>query len=82
MQLAAGAAVVEEKKFEELRSGARREQKTGQTRTLASQRVAAETKAKAETVRMTNVKTQKREKKDFLKAFDQKVRTLGRGSAG
>jgi len=79
MQLAAGAAVVEEKKFEELRSGARREQKTGQTRTLASQRVAAETKAKAETVRMTNVKTQKREKKDFLKAFDQKLALLTEG---
>jgi hypothetical protein len=74
MQLAAGAAVVEEKKFEELRSGARREMRTGQARQLAAQRVAAETKGKAQTVRMTNVKAGKREKKDFLKAFDEKVR--------
>jgi len=76
MQLAAGAAVVEEKKFEELRAGAQREIRAMQAGKLSHQRLAGTTKAKAQTVRISNVKTDQKQKKDFLKAFDDKLAVL------
>lgn len=77
MQLAAGAAVVEEKKFAELRSGAEREMTAGQTTRLAAQQLAADTRSKAQQVRMTNGRAEKREKRDFLRDYDSRVRPAG-----
>lgn len=78
MQAAAGAAVVEENKFKELRAGAQREVDARQTTRLASATVAEATKTKQQSVRMRNVKTELKSKTDFLKAYDDKVGYLGR----
>ena len=53
---AAGASAVEENKFRELRAGAQRELIDRQTSKLASATKHEATKAKAQSVRMRNVK--------------------------
>lgn len=73
MQQAAGAAVVEENKFKELRAGAQREVDARQATRLASATLAEATKSKQQAVRMRNVKADLKNKTDFLKAYDEKV---------
>ncbi len=76
MQQAAGAAAVEENKFRELRAGAQRELMERQTTKLASATQLETTKAKAQGVRMRNVKSELKSKQSFLAAYDEKIAQL------
>lgn len=76
MQQAAGAAAVEENKFRELRVGAQRELALRQAAKQAAATVYEETKAKATSVRMRNVKAQTQATKNFLSAYDEKIAQL------
>ncbi|GAX77699.1 hypothetical protein CEUSTIGMA_g5142.t1 [Chlamydomonas eustigma] len=76
MQQAAGAAAVEENKFRELRSGAQRELVERQSTKLATATQYEATKAKAQSVRMRNVKQEVKAKQNFLAAYDEKIAQL------
>jgi hypothetical protein len=73
---AAGAAAVEENKFRELRAGAQRELVERQTTKLATATQYEATKAKAQSVRMRNVKQEIKGKQNFLAAYDEKIAQL------
>lgn len=76
MQQAAGAAAVEENKFKELRVGAQREMAGRQAAKQATATLYEDTKAKATSVRMRNVKAQTQATKNFLSAYDEKIAQL------
>ncbi|GMH36406.1 hypothetical protein BSKO_04274 [Bryopsis sp. KO-2023] len=75
-QQAAGASQVEEQKFHELRKGAARELVGRQDEGTQAMETRDKLKAKEERIRLQNVRTQKRQKKDFLQSYDEKVRQL------
>eukprot|EP00798_Chlamydomonas_sp_ICE-L_P020341 gene20341-27103_t len=77
---AAGARAVEETKFRELREGAKREANIRQTMRLTQARSNENTKVKAQSVRMRNVKGDQKEKTDFLAAYDEKLAQLSRAA--
>mmetsp|Transcript_7470 Transcript_7470/g.17910 ORF Transcript_7470/g.17910 Transcript_7470/m.17910 type:complete len:145 (-) Transcript_7470:197-631(-) len=76
MQLAAGASAVEEKRFGELRKGAMREAKVSQTQKLRRQEILFKTKEKEVRIQKDNQKATQKNKRDFLKAYDEKVSQL------
>jgi hypothetical protein len=75
---AASAGAVEEKKFKELRVGQERELKVKQVVAKASETRYEKGKARTKAIRAVNLKTEQREKRDFIKEFDERLATLTR----
>jgi hypothetical protein len=73
---AASAGAVEEKRFRELRVGQERELKVKQVAAKAAETKYEKGKSRTKAIRTVNLKTEQREKRDFIKEFDDRLASL------
>jgi len=67
---------VEEKNFQEIRRGQERELKTKQVVSKAAEIKYEVGKTRTQTIRKTNLKNEQKDKRDFVKEFDQRLKML------
>lgn len=67
---------MEETKFRELRKGQERELRKKQVVKLVENRKEDKARVRTETIRQGNLKTEQREKRDFVKEYDERLKQL------